>query len=198
MEDEIQTTPKTLPIVPVMAILGFGIAIIASAVGGVALTKISNASEEMNAKIEKNASIELEIKKINDRIDSIVSQFETLKSDDKVSELARQTQQVVNTLQSNINAIRSEVVSNRESIEKLATRSVEKTVVKESKPAEQQQPQQQEASKQNADAKTHKIQNGDTFAKLAKKYGVSVDAIVKANPQANPSRLKIGQEITIP
>jgi len=180
-----------------MAILGFGIAIIASAVGGIALTKISNASEEMNAKIEKNASIELEIKKINDRIDSIVSQFETLKSDNKVNELARQTQQVVNTLQANINAIRSEVVSNRESIEKLATRTVEKPVVKESKPDEQQ-PQQQEASKQNTDAKTHKIQSGDTFAKLAKKYGVSVDAIVKANPQANPSRLKIGQEIVIP
>ncbi|MBE6414369.1 MAG: LysM peptidoglycan-binding domain-containing protein [Verrucomicrobiaceae bacterium] len=197
MEDEIQSTPKTSLIVPVMAILGFGIAIIASAVGGIALTKISNASEEMNAKIEKNASIELEIKKINDRIDSIVSQFETLKSDNKVNELARQTQQVVNTLQANINAIRSEVVSNRESIEKLATRTVEKPVVKESKPDEQQ-PQQQEASKQNTDAKTHKIQSGDTFAKLAKKYGVSVDAIVKANPQANPSRLKIGQEIVIP
>ena len=197
MEDEIQSTPKTSLIVPVMAILGFGIAIIASAVGGIALTKISNASDEMNAKIEKNASIELEIKKINDRIDSIVSQFETLKSDNKVNELARQTQQVVNTLQANINAIRSEVVSNRESIEKLATRTVEKTVVKESKPDEQQ-PQQQEASKQNTDAKTHKIQSGDTFAKLAKKYGVSVDAIVKANPQANPSRLKIGQEIVIP
>lgn len=197
MEDEIQSTPKTSLIVPVMAILGFGIAIIASAVGGIALTKISNASDEMNAKIEKNASIELEIKKINDRIDSIVSQFETLKSDNKVNELARQTQQVVNTLQANINAIRSEVVSNRESIEKLATRTVEKPVVKESKPDEQQ-PQQQEASKQNTDAKTHKIQSGDTFAKLAKKYGVSVDAIVKANPQANPSRLKIGQEIVIP
>jgi LysM repeat protein len=42
------------------------------------------------------------------------------------------------------------------------------------------------------------IQKGDTFAILAKKYGVSVKAIQQANPGVDPTRLKIGQKITIP
>ncbi len=42
------------------------------------------------------------------------------------------------------------------------------------------------------------IQKGDTFAVLAKKYGVSVKAIQQANPGVDPTRLKIGQKIAIP
>ncbi|MCX7871960.1 MAG: LysM peptidoglycan-binding domain-containing protein [Verrucomicrobiae bacterium] len=44
----------------------------------------------------------------------------------------------------------------------------------------------------------HKIESGESFATIAKKYGVSVDAIVKANPNVNPRRLQIGQVIKVP
>lgn len=44
----------------------------------------------------------------------------------------------------------------------------------------------------------HKIERGESFATVAKKYGVSVDAIVKANPNVNPRRLQIGQVIKVP
>lgn len=44
----------------------------------------------------------------------------------------------------------------------------------------------------------HKIEQGETFATIAKKYGVSVDAIIKANPNVNPRRLQIGQIVKIP
>jgi len=44
----------------------------------------------------------------------------------------------------------------------------------------------------------HVIAAGDTFGLLAKKYGVSVSAIEAANPDANPTRLHLGQKITIP
>jgi LysM repeat protein len=44
----------------------------------------------------------------------------------------------------------------------------------------------------------HKIEKGETFAIIAKKYGVSVDAIVKANPNLNPRRLQVGQIVKIP
>ena len=44
----------------------------------------------------------------------------------------------------------------------------------------------------------HIIQKGETFAVLAKKYGVSVKAIQQANPGVDPTRLKIGQKIAIP
>lgn len=46
--------------------------------------------------------------------------------------------------------------------------------------------------------KQHTIGKGDSFSTLAKKYGVSVASIVKANPDANPTKLKVGQKVTIP
>ena len=206
MEDEIQTTSKSSPIIPAIAVLGLGIAIIASAVGGIALTKISRATEDINARIEKNASAELKIKELSDRLDSAVLQLEQLKSNDnkKVENLRKQVQQVVDFLQTKINETRAEVVKNREGIEQLATRTVVATSKKketkhekiEEKKTETQDAEQKQI--QAGNTKNHKIQAGDTFAKLAKKYNVSVDAILKANPQANPSRLKIGQEIVIP
>jgi len=45
---------------------------------------------------------------------------------------------------------------------------------------------------------TYSIKAGDTPRAIARKYGVSVDALMAANPGLNPKRLKIGQSITIP
>jgi LysM repeat protein len=44
----------------------------------------------------------------------------------------------------------------------------------------------------------HVIATGDTLGSLAHKYGVSVSAIEAANPDANPTKLHLGQKITIP
>ncbi len=47
-------------------------------------------------------------------------------------------------------------------------------------------------------ASTYRIQSGDTFAKIASQQGVSLQALLDANPDADPRRLRIGQEIQIP
>ena len=44
----------------------------------------------------------------------------------------------------------------------------------------------------------HSIRPGDTFGKIARQYGVSVEAIFQANPKVDPCRLQIGQRIRIP
>lgn len=44
----------------------------------------------------------------------------------------------------------------------------------------------------------HVVKAGDTFYKLAQMYNISVDAIIKANPEINPNMLMIGQIICIP
>lgn len=44
----------------------------------------------------------------------------------------------------------------------------------------------------------HSIESGDTFDRLAREYGVSVRAILEANPSVDPRRLQIGQQILIP
>ena len=45
---------------------------------------------------------------------------------------------------------------------------------------------------------THTIVSGDTFWNLAQKYGISVDAILDANPGFVPEQLRVGQVIQIP
>lgn len=44
----------------------------------------------------------------------------------------------------------------------------------------------------------HVVQKGESLSTIAKQYGVSVDALAKANNLANPNELKIGQKLIIP
>lgn len=44
----------------------------------------------------------------------------------------------------------------------------------------------------------HRIQRGETLSGLASRYGVSLQAILNANPGINPNRLQIGDAINIP
>ncbi|MED5470890.1 MAG: LysM peptidoglycan-binding domain-containing protein [Verrucomicrobiota bacterium] len=44
----------------------------------------------------------------------------------------------------------------------------------------------------------HIVTGGDTLNRIAKRYGVSTDAIVSANSLENPNNIKIGQRITLP
>ncbi len=207
MEDEnIVNTEKQSSIIPALALLGLGIGAVAFALGIMAMVKVGDTAKDMNDKIEKAAALSLETKKISDRIDSLAMQIEEIKSDEKnrVSTMVSQINEEFKKIYANINDTRKSVSETREIIEKIATR-----------PAPQQQARkvtQEEAEKmkaeanknlpqeqaQNGDVKKHVIESGDTFGKLAKRYGVSINAIVNANPDANPSRLKIGQEIIIP
>lgn len=43
-----------------------------------------------------------------------------------------------------------------------------------------------------------KVRQGDTFYKLAQEYSTSVQAIIEANPDADPLNLQVGQKIVIP
>lgn len=47
-------------------------------------------------------------------------------------------------------------------------------------------------------ASTYRIQAGDNFGKIASKKGVSLQALLDANPDADPRRLSIGHAINIP
>jgi LysM repeat protein len=49
----------------------------------------------------------------------------------------------------------------------------------------------------SSNARVYVIKSGDTLGEVAKKQGISVDAIKKLNPGVDPRRLKIGQEIRL-
>ena len=49
----------------------------------------------------------------------------------------------------------------------------------------------------DSDSTKYVIKRGDTFTKISKSFGVSVASIQELNPTVNPTKLKIGQTITI-
>ena len=209
MDEEISNTEKTSPLsfVPALGLLGLCIAVVAVALGIFSMVKVSDTSAEMNDKIEKAAALSIDMKKISDRIDSLALQLEDAKSGDnaKVNDLAKQTQKAVESIGKILNENRAAIEENRKAIEEIAKRSSARASVASSgsgqPTAADDKPEASTANAQSVSTggqRTHTIQSGDTFAKLAIKYKTSVDAIIKANPDLNPSRLRIGQEVVIP
>lgn len=47
-------------------------------------------------------------------------------------------------------------------------------------------------------ARQYSVRRGDTFSKIASKHGVSLNALLRANPTSDPKRLQIGKSINIP
>lgn len=216
MEDELETkTEKQSQLVPALGLLGLGLGVVATALGIISMIKVGDTAADMNDKIEKAAALSLETKKISDRIDSLAMQIEEIKAGDKskYDSLISQLNAELKRMGASIENVAKSSQNNRNLIEELAKRSKRRAQA-EPAPARQQaaqqapeqtaaaaeQPAQQTAEQpaQNGEQKKYKIQSGDTFAKLAKKHGVSLDTIIAANPDANPSRLKVGQEINIP
>lgn len=48
------------------------------------------------------------------------------------------------------------------------------------------------------ETKEYTVVKGDSFYKIAKANGLSIDAIARANPQVNPTQLQVGQKLQIP
>ena len=45
--------------------------------------------------------------------------------------------------------------------------------------------------------KEHEIQSGESFWTIAKRYNMSLESLIAANPDANPEKIKIGQRINL-
>ncbi len=44
----------------------------------------------------------------------------------------------------------------------------------------------------------YEIRAGDTFYSIARRVGITVDALIESNPGVNPDRLQVGQIICVP
>jgi len=55
----------------------------------------------------------------------------------------------------------------------------------------------QNHSVQNGAPQIYVIQAGDTVAKIARQFGISIADLEAMNPDLNPTRIKIGQEVKV-
>ena len=201
MEEEIIKTDKTPALLPALGILGLGIGTVALVLGIFAMKKSGDISESMSDKIEKAAALSLEIKKLSDRTDALALQIEDMKSgdDNRVEKLAKQTNDVVIKLNSMIAKNREAINDLNKAVEKLASRPApSRTSSQSAQTAQGAQSDAQQTQASTGGEKTHIIQSGDTFAKIAIKYKTTVDALIRANPDLRPTQLMIGQKVVIP
>lgn len=201
MEEEIIKTDKTPALLPALGILGLGIGTVALVLGIFAMKKSGDISESMSDKIEKAAALSLEIKKLSDRTDALALQIEDMKSgdDNRVEKLAKQTNDVVIKLNSMIAKNREAINDLNKAVEKLASRPASSRASSQSaQTAQGAQSDAQQTQASTGGEKTHIIQSGDTFAKIAIKYKTTVDALIRANPDLRPTQLMIGQKVVIP
>lgn len=197
MEEEIKTE-KSSALLPAMGVLGLGVGTIALVLGIFAMKKAGDVSTTMTDKVEKAAALSLEIQKFSERTDSIALQIEDLKSADKSSRenLVRQFNDIIGKLNSSIVENRESIKELRAAVETLAKhRTAPRQTARAEAPAQQQEQKSDPAEESNAEF--HVIQSGDTYAKIAAKYNTTVDALIKANPDLRPSRLKIGQKVKL-
>ena len=47
-------------------------------------------------------------------------------------------------------------------------------------------------------SRTHKVAPGETAVRIARQYGISLDALLAANPGLEPRRMRVGQVLNIP
>ncbi|HEX6308619.1 MAG TPA: LysM peptidoglycan-binding domain-containing protein [Longimicrobiales bacterium] len=56
----------------------------------------------------------------------------------------------------------------------------------------------QQATKVAATVASHRVRRGETLSHIARRYGVSLDALQRANASVNPRRLRPGQTLRVP
>lgn len=204
MEDEeIDATGNMIP----MALIMFGIIL-----GGAGLYFGLTANQRVSS---IDASIDASTTnsdQITESIDYYDSQIAELKKE--VSELSKtmnrlrvyssQGEQAVKKLANEVNANREQLIKTAEALNALQTSQIRrKTQPQPSKPPSQTSSRtvdnrSEEPANVSSSNGTYVIEPGDNFSKIAAKFDVSVQAIIDANPYADPRRLAIGQTIQIP
>lgn len=123
---------------------------------------------------------------INNRTANLEQRVETVVQDNEriggqVRSLEVQTQRALTVIASQVEALSAKLVKPTNAVPERVTSGGART------PSEPTGP-----------GGVHVIKSGETLAVVAKKYGVSVSALTKANPSVDSKRLKIGQKIKIP
>ena len=162
---------------PIAGLIAAGIAIIISIVALVQLKKVNAALATQGDELAKIATIENEVRSA------------TAKSEGDLKVLRDGVQNALNQVGQEMVSLRDKLAKVEEAAKKPAPAAAPATTKTGSTPAP--------TGVRNADG-TYTIAAGDTLAKVAKKFGVSLDAILAENPGIEPSRLRIGQKIRLP
>lgn len=155
------------------------------------ISAVLKGSEQIASGKGKLSALEDQIKSIEGRLINVGA--ETV-------QIRKQIRSVRDQTQNGFDSINKEVRTNTAQINSLKDGTARRTRRAASTVSTSTYQQQSAASSVTEAPSTgyHVIQPGDTIGKLARQYGITINAIFADNPGINPRRLQIGQRIKIP
>lgn len=191
MEDA-NTSPSPVgnPVVAVgLGVAGCLLGLIGLFVGLSGKNAAAKAKEDLDALVQKITQAEESLGGFDKKIADASRAANT--SAERMVDLGRRLSALEQGVQQAINTLSTEVTKNREMIE--AGRTARPAAAASSSSGSGGST----ASNPPADG-SYVIQSGDTFDKIAKKFGVSTTALMEANPDVEPRRMRVGQKLVIP
>lgn len=157
---------------------------------------------QMAAEPDKTPELEEDINGVNERLEKLGSEF---------VKLGRQDRQLQENMQSAFDSVLRDVKENRDGINEVTVKMVDLVEKLENwKPARTTtvrtlpETSGEESSTDPvepgpvAEGGIYSVQSGDTMSGIAQRFGVSLSALMGANPTVNPRAMRIGQKIVIP
>ena len=195
--EDLQFTPQVAVSSNLFLPISLGVAGIL--LGLIALFTAFSVSGHLNSGDENFSNREGEMKKLSAEIRSLKKQMTHLEMEGKqqikqIESIIGQTQTAFSQVGREIGSTRSKITENAEKIREI----IENLNLPFASATSKKYMPSRAALKTSTQERKHVISGGDTFAKLAAKYKVSVDAILAANTDVDPRLLQIGQKIIIP
>jgi LysM repeat protein len=205
MEESSTPTSHPSSFVPVaIALVGIVLGAVAIFLHFSGQGKAGEIEERLVIKLQEHADSRAEVDKaiadLSRRID-LLAEADSSRSS-QIRNLATQVQGALDQVRTSMDSSNRQIMDNREKLIELADAVEKLATTRTPAPAPSSSSPSASASGSGSGGDTeegiHVIRAGDTFARLAQQYGVSLDAIINANPTVNPNRLQIGQRIVIP
>ncbi len=184
------------------------LALLAIVLGGAGLyfgltanQKLAPISESIDEGTSSSARLEKQIAAYDTKISELSAELTQLRG--SVQRAGRETSQALrdaNQAKQGFDSNRAEIIKLAEAMQQLANSGVTRSApaAASSGSSTSTASSTDTAPAASGSESTYLIKSGDTFGKIATLKGVSLDALLDANPDADPRRLRIGQEINIP
>jgi LysM repeat protein len=163
--------------------------------------RLNPIDESVSASATSSAKVEKVINGFETQITELAAQVsEQSKTISRLRVYSSQGEQAVKKLASELNVNREQIVKTAEKLNEFAAAGFRAAPAPQAPSAASADTATAEPAAPAApgEATTYVIASGDNFGKIATKAGVTVQAILDANPDADPRRLAIGQTINIP
>ena len=197
MEDDIEPLSGSSMVPLALALLAIVLGGSGLYFGLTASQQLAPLSESIDAGSSSSARIDQQLSSLETRLVAISTHNDELKKTvERLRIYGTQSEQMAKQAAAGVKANRDELVKLAETMKELTTSGTPR-------PSTASAPSATADSLSAAPVATgsssiYVIKSGDTFAKIASLKGVSLGALLDANPEADPRRLRIGQEINIP